>query len=215
MKPIDFKIFFQNSLMMALMAYASQGLAANTWSYLQDTDRLTNLGYSYALSPMPRRDLYDDLKLEVVCLNKVLQVNVNAENLITSQNKTFELAYQIDREPPVPLQMKTFPDSKRKAYVDGPMALAMIDRLLAGKETVFLRITTITKKVLSGAISLKEAGQPIRQVLADCGVGVGDNSAVAADAYDWASFEQDFKKLSADQQKQLLKQIQTWLTGQQ
>ncbi len=213
MKQINFKRVCQTALMMALVVYASQGLAANTWSYLQDTDRLTNLSYSYALSPLPRRDLYDDLKLEVVCRNKKLQVNVDTENLISSQSTKFEVAYQIDQNPPVSLQMKTFPDSKRKGYAD-EQASDIIDDLLAGKEMVFLRITTITKKVLSGAISLKDAEQPIRQVLADCaGVG-GAKTDEAADTYDLASFEQDFKKLSADQQKHLLKHIQTWLAEQ-
>lgn len=214
MNRTDLKKFLQTLSLMALVQYGGNSLADNTWNYLHETDRLTNLSYSYALSPLPRRDLYDDIRLEVACKNKTLHVNVNTENLIASQGRKFDVSYQVDKSPLVSLQMKTFPDSKRKGYTD-EQATSMIRDLLAGKESVFLRITTITKKVLAGSISLAGAEQPIQRVLADCGVDLGvaetTGKTTNENAYDLAAFEKDFQQLSADKKKQLLKQIKQWL----
>jgi len=200
---------------MALLQYCTNGVADNAWNYHHETDRLTNLSNSYALSPLPSLNLYDDIRLEVACKNNDIRVNVNTKNLIASQDRKFDLSYQVDKSPSVSVQMKTYPDSKRKGYAVEQSA-NIIQDLLTGKESIFLRITTITKKVLSGAISLEGAQQSIKKVVADCSVdqgatGTSGDKSYAEDDYDLATFEKDFQQLSADQQKHLLMQIKLWL----
>jgi hypothetical protein len=219
MKPPFLKTLCQSLTLLVLLANVSTLLAAaNTWRYQQDTDRLNNQNFSLAVSPLPRRDLYDDIRLEVVCKNKALQVTVTTESLIASQGSKFDLSYQIDQHPPVALQMTTSLDSKRSGYVD-EQAQSMIKDILAGKEVIFLKITTMTRKELAGAISLDGAVQNITKVSTDCAMGGDKNSAnpdsskkdVSAD-YDFVSFQKDFNKLPAERQKQLLNQIRALIT---
>jgi hypothetical protein len=203
MKPINFAV-----PLMALMAFSLKAAAINTWTYHQETDRLTNQNYSFALSPLPQRNLYDELKLEISCNNQQLRVSVDADSLIASQGSLFDVSYQIDQNPPAPIQMKIFPDSKRKGYTQSE-AQRMVESILAGKAAIFIRVTTITKDILSGAIPLEGAAQPIQKVLADCGITAGQNTAPAADLADYtlSAFEQDFARLSVGQQQQLLAAI--------
>ncbi len=200
--------FFGNStpaiMLTLLIACPFNALADNIWSYHQETDRLTNRTYSIAQSPMPRRGLYDNMRLGIVCKENKLQVVIDAENLITSQGSSFDLEYQIDEKAPVTIQMKTFPDSKRKGYSD-EFAKRMTDDLLTG-QAIFIRIKTMIKKVLSSSFSLDNAAEPIKHVIADCGLSLSDK-VISEPAYNLTKFEQEFSKLSLEQQQQVLAKI--------
>jgi branched-chain amino acid transport system ATP-binding protein len=56
------------------------------------------------------------------------------------------LEYQIDKKTPVTVQMKTFPDSKRKGY-SNESAKRMADDMLTG-QAIFIRVTTMIDKEL-------------------------------------------------------------------
>jgi len=200
--------FFGNStpaIMLALLiACPLNAWADNTWSYHQESDRLTNRTYSFAQSPMPRRGMYDNIKLGIVCKENKLQVVIDAENLIASQGSNFDLEYQIDEKAPVTLQMKTFPDSKRKGYTD-EFAKRIADDMLTG-QAIFIRVKTMIKKVLSSSIPLDNAAEPIKHVLADCGLGASNN-VTSEPTYNLAEFEQEFSQLSLDQQRQVLAKL--------
>jgi len=200
--------FFGNStpaIMLALLiACPLNALADNIWSYQQESDRLTNRTYSFAQSPMPRRGIYDNMRLGIVCKENKLQVVIDAENLIASQGSSFDLEYQIDKKTPVTIQMKTFPDSKRKGYSD-ESTKRIADDLLTG-QTIFIRVNTMIRKVLSSSMPLDNAAEPIKHVLADCGLSLSDN-ATGEPAYNLAAFEQEFSKLSLEQQQQVLAKI--------
>ncbi|MCX7098721.1 MAG: hypothetical protein NTV43_12545 [Methylococcales bacterium] len=187
-----------------LMACPLNTRADNTWSYHQANDSVNNQSYSFAQSPLPRPGLYDDMMLEIVCKAHKLQAVVETEDLIASQGSSFKLDYQIDKHPPVTVAMKTFPDSKRKAYTE-ELALAMADDLLTG-QTVFIRVNTMLRTVLSSPIPLDNAAAPINHVLADCGLQVSAKPETG-DNYNLAEFEQAFSKLTADQQQQVLAKI--------
>lgn len=178
--------------------------ATNIWSYHQESDRLNNQTYSFAESPMPSHQLYDDIRLEIICKDKILQVIVNADSLIASQDSLFDLEYQIDKNPPIVLPMRTFKDSKRRGHTE-KQAKRFIDDLLTGK-TIFIRVNTLIRKVLSAELPLDNAVAPINQVLADCGLGSTDN-ATDVSAYTLNEFEQEFNKLPSNQQQQLLNKL--------
>ncbi|MFA6051372.1 MAG: hypothetical protein WC762_02150 [Methylobacter sp.] len=179
-------------------------LADNTWSYHQESDRLINRTYSLARSPMPTRGLYDDIKLEIICKDNNLQAVIDADSLIASQNSAFDVEYQIDKKTPVTIQMRTFKDSKRKGY-SNEYAKRIADDILTG-QTIFIRVQTMIKEVLSGSMSLENAAEPVKHVLADCGLTVADNVA-GEPAYSLSEFEQAFNKLSPEQQQQVLDKI--------
>ena len=164
--------FFGNStpaiLLALLIACPLNALADNTWSYHQESDSLTNQTYSFAQSPLPRPGLYDDIMLEIVCKENKLQAVIDADDLIASQGSRFNLEYQIDKKTPVTVQMKTFPDSKRKGYSD-EFAKRMADDLLTG-QAIFIRVNTMLRTVLSSSMPLDNAAEPIKHVLADCGL---------------------------------------------
>jgi hypothetical protein len=179
-------------------------LAANTWSYHQETDKLSNRPYSFVQAPLPQRGLYDNIKLEIVCKDNALQVVVDADSLIASQGSAFDFEYQIDKNPAVKVQMKTFQDSKRKGYTE-EHAKRIVDDILTG-QSIFIRINTMIRKVLSAAIPLENAAAPIKHVVSDCGSSVSD-SAVDESPYSLAEFEQEFAKLPLEQQQQVLNKI--------
>jgi hypothetical protein len=192
-------------IILAPLIFCSfNALADNIWSYHQESDRLTNRTYSLARSPMPTRGLYDDIKLEIVCKDNNLQVVIDADSLIASQNSTFDVEYQIDKKTPVTIQMRTFKDSKRKGYSD-EYAKRIADDILTG-QSIFIRVHTMIKNVLSGSMSLENAAEPIKHVFADCGLTVAD-SATSEPVYSLAEFEQEFSKLSSEQQQQVLSKI--------
>ena len=192
-----------SQLVLALLIFCPfSAFADNTWSYHQENDRLTNRSYSFALSPMPPRGLYDNIRLEIVCKDATLQVSVDADSLIASQGSDFDFEYQIDKNPPVTLQMKTFKDSKRKGYTED-YAKRIVDDLLTG-QSVFIRINTMIRKVLSAVMPLKNAADPIKHVVADC--GLSDNTA-SEPAYSLGEFERAFVQLPLAQQQQVLSEI--------
>ncbi|MEI6336117.1 MAG: hypothetical protein WCS87_16280 [Methylococcaceae bacterium] len=187
-----------------LITHSLTTLAGNTWSYHQESDSLTNQTYSYAQSPLPRPGLYDDMMLEIVCKDNKLQAVIDADDLIASQGSRFNLEYQIDKKTPVTVQMKTFPDSKRKGY-SNEFAKSMADDLLTG-QAVFIRVNTMLRTVLSSSIALDNVAEPIKRVFADCGLGVASNIA-SEPAYSLSELEQDFSKLTEVQQQQVLAKI--------
>ncbi|MDD5412996.1 MAG: hypothetical protein PHF31_16595 [Methylobacter sp.] len=190
--------------MAFLISCSLNALADNNWSYHQESDRLTNRTYSFARSPMPTRGLYDDIKLEIVCKDNNLQAVIDADSLIASQNSTFDVEYQIDKKAPVTIQMRIFKDSKRKGYSD-EYAKRIADDILTG-QSIFIRVHTLIKKVLSGSMSLENAAEPIKQVFADCSLAAADNLG-SEPAYSLSEFEQEFNKLSPDQQQKVLGEI--------
>jgi hypothetical protein len=201
------RIFFGKSIsriiLALLIALPINVLAAGGWSYQQDRDRLTNQSYSYARSPLPSSAQYELIRLEVACKENKLQFVVDSNSLIASQGRSFDVEYQVDKKPPVTISMKTFADSKRRGYTE-EHAREIIDDILSG-QSIFIRVNTMIKQVLTAAITLEGAGQPIQQVFADCGIGVSDKTEDGA--YSWAEFEQDFKKLSSAQQQEVLGKI--------
>lgn len=178
--------------------------AVSTWSYHQDRDRLTNQPYSFAKSPLPSSARYEPIRLEVACKENNLQFVIDASSLIASQGRSFDVEYQVDKNPPVTISMKIFADSKRRGYTE-EHAREIIDAILTG-QSIFIRVNTMLRQVLSAAIDLEGADQPVQQVLADCGVEVSDKADGGA-AYSWAEFEQDFNRLSSAQQQEVLGKI--------
>ena len=201
--------FFGNSALAIIMlelliACPLNALAANTWSYHQESDSLTNQTYSFAQSPLPRPGLYDNIRLEIVCKENKLQAVIDADKLIASQSRSFDVEYQIDKKAPVTIQMKTFPDSKRKGYTD-EFARRIANDMLTGK-AIFIRVNTMIRTVLSSSMPLDNAAEPIKHVLADCGLGSSDQ-ITNEPAYSLTEFEQEFSKLTAEQQQQVLAKI--------
>ncbi len=192
------------TVLVLLFLYPFKLFAANTWSYQQKSDPLTNLTYSFVQSPIPARGLYDNLRLEIICKDNTLQVSIDADNLIASQNSDFDFEYQVDKNPAVTIPMKTFPDSKRKGYTE-KNSKRIVDDMLTG-QSIFIRINTMIRKVLSAALPLENAAEPIKHVLSDCGLSVSDNAANES-AYSLAEFEQEFGKLPPEQQQHVLNQI--------
>ena len=181
--------------------------AVDNWSYKQDRDALTNQTYSFAESPLPPSGLYDYIRMEIVCRENTLQAVVDADSLITSQGRSFNFEYQIDKKAPVSLQMKTFNDSKRRGYSE-EQAKRIADDMLAG-QSLFIRVNTMLGSVLSGKISLANAAEPIKKVFSDCGISASDNNTREQPAYTLADFEQDFNKLPPERQQQVLDRIKT------
>lgn len=179
-------------------------LADNTWSYHQESDSLTNQTYSFAKSPLPRPGLYDNIMLEIVCKENKLKAVVEADDLIASQGSSFDMEYQIDKKTPVTVQMKTFPDSKRNGYSE-EFAKRIADDLLTG-QAIFVRINTMIRTVLSSSMPLDNAAEPIKHVLADCGLITSDN-VTGEPAYSLTEFEQELSKLSLEKQQQVLAKI--------
>ena len=198
--------FFCNnaSIFVLALIFPLTARPDNTWSYHQENDSLTNQTYSYAQSPLPRPGLYDDIMLEIVCKGNKLQAVIDADDLIASQGSRFNLDYQIDKKDAVTVAMKTFPDSKRKGYTD-ELAQRIAEDLLTG-QTLFIRVHTMIRTVLSSSTPLANAQAPIQHVLADCGLNASNN-VIDAQAYSLAEFEQDLSKLTAEQQQQVWSNI--------
>jgi hypothetical protein len=196
-------------LLALLIICPLNAFADNTWSYHQESDSLTNKTFSIAKSPLPRPGLYDNLMLEIVCKEKKLQAIIDADDLITSQGSHFDMEYQIDKKTPVTVPMKTFPDSKRKGYSE-EFAKRIADDLLTG-QAIFIRVHTMIRKVLSSSMPLDNSAEPINHVLADCGLSASDN-LTSQSAYSLAEFEQDFNRLSSEQQQQVLEKIKRIVT---
>ncbi|GAB6141505.1 hypothetical protein JCM14076_22340 [Methylosoma difficile] len=188
----------------SFLALPSQ--AADSWSYQQQSDPLTNQSYSYAQSPRPDRSLYDNIKLQIVCKQQQLQVVVETESLIASQNSPFVVEYQIDQQPALKMNLTTFADSKRKGF-NQENAKAFADSLLTGQK-IFIRINTLIKKTLSSEMLLTDAAPAIGKVLGDCGL----SAATASTPYSLAEFEQAFAKLPPEQQQNILVKLKKIIT---
>jgi len=180
-------------------------LAVDNWSYNQDRDHSSNRTFSYAKSPLPPRGLYDYIRMEIVCKDNTLQVVVDADSFITSQGRTFNFEYQIDKKEPVGFQMKTFKDSKRRGYSE-EFAKRVADDILTG-QSIFIRVSTMLGSVLSGKISLENAAEPIKKVFSDCGISPTGGNAGEQAVYTLTDFEQDFKQLTPEQQQNVLNGI--------
>ena len=196
-------IFVMHSFLTSANADEETDQEMETWAYHKEWDQLNNLNFSLVRSPMPKRGLYDDIRLEIICEDGKLHLVAETNSLITSQNRDFEVEYQIDKKPPVTIKLRTFKDNKRRGYTDG-----QVDRI-AGEfmsgQSVFIRINTIINTVLSAAIPLRDASGPIHQILADCGI-VQDKTQTQQ-SYSLTEFEQDFGKLSTDRQRRVLDKI--------
>lgn len=187
-----------------LMACQPNAFADNDWSYHQESDSSTNQTYSLAQSPLPSPGQYDNIMLEIVCKENKLQAVIDADKLIASQGSRFNVEYQIDKKTPVTIQMKTFPDTKRKGYSE-ESAKRMADDMLTGK-AIFIRVTTMLRTVLSISIPLDNAAEPIKHVFADCGLS-SSTKAAGEPAYSLTEFEQEFSKLTIEQQQQVLAKV--------
>ena len=78
-------------------------------------------------------------------------------------------------------------------------------------QAIFIRVKTMIKKVLSSSIPLDNAAEPIKHVLADCGLGSPDN-ITNEPAYSLTEFEQEFSKLTVEQQQQILNKLKKIMT---
>ncbi|NOS89988.1 MAG: hypothetical protein HOP34_15895 [Methylococcaceae bacterium] len=195
------RLLAQHWLSVFLITCSCPTWADSVWSYQQKTDSLNNQSYTLAKSPLPQPGMYDDIMLSLVCKAHKLQAVVEADDLISSQNSNFKLEYQIDQQAPVALTFKTFPDSKRKGYTE-EFAAPLAADLMVGK-TVFIRINTLLRTVLSNAIPLDLAAKTLQQVLADCAV----DKAAAETVYGLAAFQQDLSQLTPEQQQQVWVQV--------
>lgn len=194
----------QRLIFTLLFCHAVNVSADNTWSYLQKSDPLSNRTYSLAQSPLPTRGRYDNLRMEIVCKDNVLQITIDADSLIASQGSDFDFEYQIDKNPAVTIQMKTFPDSKRKGYTE-QYAKRIVNDILAG-QSIFIRVNTMIRKVLSAALPLENAAEAVKHVVNDCGLNLSADVA-KEQAYSLAEFERQFGKLSPARQQQVLDQL--------
>ncbi|WP_432740272.1 hypothetical protein ABXJ76_09880 [Methylobacter sp. G7] len=194
----------QRLFLTLLFFYPFSVSAADTWNYHQEKDRLSNRTYSLAQSPLPPRGLYDNIRLEIICKDNSLQVVVDAHSLIASQGSGFDFEYQVDKNPRVTLQMNTFKDSKRRGYNED-QAKRIIDEIVTG-QSLFIRVNTMIRKVLSAKIPLEGAAEPVKQVVSDCGLSLADN-ATSESAYSLAEFEREFGQLTPEQQRQVLNKI--------
>ena len=181
--------------------YADSG-----WRYQQQSDDLNNQTYSVAQSPLPKPGLYDNIMLSLVCKDHTLQSVIETDDLIASQGSSFTLEYQIDKQAPVTLTLKTFPDSKRKGYTETD-AKQMAEALLSG-QAVFIKVNTMIKTVLSISINLDNASTPIKKVLEDCAsLTTSSQQTPSTNNYSFKDFEADFKQLTANQQQKILPQL--------
>ena len=188
--------------------YADSG-----WRYQQQSDDLNNQTYSVAQSPLPKPGLYDNIMLSLVCKDHTLQSVIETDDLIASQGSSFTLEYQIDKQAPVTLTLKTFPDSKRKGYTEKD-AKQMAEALLSG-QAVFIKVNTMIKTVLSISINLDNASTPIKKVLEDCASLTSSQQTPSTNNYSFKDFEADFKQLPANQQQKILSQLKQLINNAQ
>ena len=175
----------------------------NSWTFHHEWDKLNNVRYTLARSPLPQHGLYDRLRMEVVCKENKLQFVLDANSLLASKGRAFEFEYQINKRTPVTIMLRGASD-KRHGYTDENVDKIAQDML--NGQTIFIRAHTMIRKVLTSLISLEGAEQPIQQVLLDCGVNLSAKDSEQS-AYSLADFEHDYKSLSLDQQRQILEQI--------
>jgi hypothetical protein len=196
---------FMHLIVFAASVTAETGQEMEAWTYHKEWDKLNNLNFSLVRSPMPKRDLYDNIRLEIICKDNKLQLVTETSSLITSQGREFDFEYQIDKKPPAVIKLRTFKDKKTRGYSNEQID-RIVGEFLSG-QSIFIRINTIISTVLSAEITLADASGPIRQVLADCGIVQGITPI--QQAYTLVEFERDFAKISTEQQGQVLDKIKT------
>jgi hypothetical protein len=189
--------------------YAKTEQEMETWAYHKEWDNLNNVNFSFVRSPIPKRGPYDNIRLEILCKENKLQLVAESSSLITSQNRDFDFEYQIDKKPPVVIKLRTFPDNKRRGFSNEQID-RIVDELLSG-QSIFIRIKTIISTVLSAEITLTGSSEPIQQVLSDC--NITQNKTAILQTYTLSEFEQDFAKLSPEQQTKTLDEIKKIITG--
>jgi hypothetical protein len=190
------------SRVIGLLLIAPAGYAENTWTFTQANDPLNNRVITSVVAPRSLDGVYDNIKLSLVCSDNKLQVALNSDALITSQGSFFDVEYQIDKNVPVKIRMQTFPDSKRKGFTD-EYAKAMLDSMLSGN-TLFLKVNTMIRKVLTTAIPLDGASPVLNKVLTAC---AGTAETKSAPTYSFEVFAQEFNALSPDKQQLALQKI--------
>ncbi len=204
-----FKKSAQFGLLLLLVSLATTAVSAESWQYHQDVDRLSNEAYSSVTSPTLPRGLYDDLKITIMCRQQSLQVIIDSDSFIASQDRQFEMEYQLDKQAAVTLVMRTFPDSKRKG-VNTTEAKALFDGMLISQDKLYIRVKTMLKEVLTATFPLNDAHQALEKILSDCRpTAVGDSTNTAFSLRD---FEHALKQLPIDQQQHLLNTIKNLLT---
>lgn len=191
------------SRIIGLWIIATVGYAENTWTFRQDNDPLNNRVITTVVAPRSLDGVYDNIKLSVLCSDNKLQVVLNSDALIASQGSFFDVEYQIDKNAPVKIRMQTFPDSKRKGFTE-EYAKAMLDSMLSGN-TLFLKVNTMIRKVLTTAIALDGASVPLNKALAAC---EATSATKNLPMYSFESFAQEFNALSPEKQQLALQKIQ-------
>jgi len=191
-----------------LMASATSVVAEtrqemNSWTFHHEWDKLNNVKYTLARSPLPQRGLYDRLRMAIVCKENKLQFTLDANSLLASKGRAFEFEYQIDKRTPVTITMRGDSD-KRHGYTYENVDKIVQDML--NGQSIFIRVKTMIRTVLTSLISLEGAENRFKQVLDDCGVTLSGKDTEQA-AYSLADFEHDFTSLSPEQQRQLLDQV--------
>ncbi len=184
--------------------FAETRQETNTWAYHKGWDKSSNLNYSLARSPLPKRGFFDNLRLEFSCKENKLQFTLDANSLITSRGRSFAFDYQVDKKDLVAIPMKTFKDTKRRGYTDEHVERIAED-MMSG-QSIFIRVHTLVTTILSSVIPMGDASQPIQQVLADCGVELPGTKAVQP-TYTLADFERDLKTMLPEQQGEVLGKI--------
>jgi hypothetical protein len=195
--------------LISASTFAKAEQIMENWTYHKEWDSINNLNFSFVRSPMPKRGPYDNIRLDIICKANKLQLVAESGSLITSQDRDFDVEYQIDKNPPVVIKLRTFRDNKRRGYSNEQID-RIVGELLSG-QSIFIRINTIISTVLSADISLKDASEPIQQVLSDCGVTKG--TPPVQQTYSLSEFERDFAKLAPEQQGQALGEIKKIMAG--
>ncbi len=204
-----FKKPAQFGLLLLHVSFAPAAVSAESWQYHQDLDRLSNEAYSSVTSPTLPRGLYDDLKVTIMCRQQSLQVIIDSDSFIASQDSQFEMEEQLDKQAPFTLIMRTFPYSKRKG-VNTTEAKALLDGMLVSQDKLYIRVKTMLKDVLAATFPLNNAHQALEKIMSDC--PTPSSSGTTEATFSVHDFEHALKQLSPDQQQHVLNAIKTLLT---
>ncbi|MBE0469873.1 MAG: hypothetical protein IBX55_10260 [Methyloprofundus sp.] len=180
MKHNHVKSFRFARLIGALLIASSTNVVAetpqemNSWTLHHQWDKLNNVNYTLARSPLAPRGLYDRLRMDIVCKENKLQFVLAANSLLASKDHAFKFEYQIDKRTAVTMTMRGTSD-RRHGYTDENADKIALDMLTG--QSVFIRANTMIRTALVSLISLEGAEQPIQQVLLDCGVTLPEKDA--------------------------------------
>lgn len=202
---------WQFALIMLLfeLNWAHQAASQETWTYTQTKDAASNQIVSVARSPVPRLDLYDKLRLEAVCKDNKLQMVVDSDILIASQGSEFDFEFQIDQLEFQKIKMRTYPDSKRRAFNEAN-ARSFAEALASGSNG-FIRFNTMIRRLLSASISLQGASEAIQRVFNDCGQSLNNKSP----NYTFEDFSREYHQLPPEVQQRILQKLRVLMPGKQ